>query len=83
VVAVDGSWTFKDREVLPERVAEGRYSEELVSWVIGLGDELGARLDADERWWDARWADWTPDPSWVDPSLPAGWSTAAVPSPSA
>ncbi|HUF34068.1 MAG TPA: DUF402 domain-containing protein [Acidimicrobiales bacterium] len=75
VVLPDGTWSFKDLEVLDDRVAEGRYSGELVEWVVALGNQLGARLDAGERWWDPTWASWTPDPAWADAPLPEGWAT--------
>ncbi|MEU7959265.1 hypothetical protein [Micromonospora humida] len=41
------------------------------------GDRIAALLDAGQRWWDAGWAHWRPDPSWPVPQLPPGW--AAVP----
>jgi hypothetical protein len=73
VMLPDGSWSFKDLELLDDRIAEGRFSSELVEWVVALGEELGADLDAGTRWWDPSWADWTPDPEWERPSLPPGW----------
>ena len=38
-----------------------------------MGEELGAELDARRHWWDHKWADWIPDPTWRDVALPAGW----------
>ncbi len=73
VVAPDGSWQLKDLEVLGDRVREGRYSQELVDWVVVLGEELGRELDAGRHWWDHAWASWEPDPAWRDVSLVAGW----------
>lgn len=73
VVRPDGSWTFKDLELLDQRVTEGRYSAELVRWITSLGEELGARLEAGTHWWDHRWAEWTPNPEWEGPSLTPGW----------
>jgi hypothetical protein len=73
VVSPDGSWTLKDLDVLDDRVAEGRFTAELVRWIVALGDELTAELSASRRWWDERWADWEPPGTWVDPELPAGW----------
>lgn len=75
VVLPDGTWTMKDREALGERVQEGRYSQQLHDWVLILGDELGAALDAGRHWWDHGWADWSPDPAWEQLALPAGWET--------
>jgi len=70
VVFPDGSHVLKDEEVLDDRVAEGRYSAELVSWVRSYGEQLVARLDDEGPWWDRSWAQWTPPPDWVDPDLP-------------
>ncbi|MGH9136106.1 MAG: DUF402 domain-containing protein [Acidimicrobiales bacterium] len=65
VVSPDRSWRFKDLEVLPDRVAQGRYAAPLTEWVVELGEQLGAELDAGRWWWDPTWAEWEPDPSWV------------------
>lgn len=73
VVSPDRSYLVKDAEVLDDRVAEGRFSRELVDWIRSYGDELTGRLDADGPWWDLSWADWQPDPAWVNPQLPGGW----------
>jgi hypothetical protein len=75
VVGPDGTWALKDLEVLDDRVAEGRFSADLVSWIRALGDELTAELDAGRRWWDPKWASWEPDERWVDPVLPPSWRT--------
>lgn len=73
VVFPDGSHLVKDAEVLDDRVDEGRFSGELVEWIRSYGDELLTRLDADGPWWDRRWAEWSPDPTWIDSRLPADW----------
>jgi hypothetical protein len=69
----DGRWTYKDLELMPDRVAEGRWSAEEVAEIVRSGEQLGARLDAGERWWNERWVDWRPDPAWRVPDLPDGW----------
>ena len=61
VVAPDGTWAMKGWDLLDQRVAEGRYSTELVAWVRRLGVRLGRDLDAGLRWWGDQWAEWTPD----------------------
>jgi hypothetical protein len=73
VVSPDGSWAFKDRDLLADHVGLGRYSTDQVERVLALGDELSAELDAGHRWWDESWARWTPDPSWSPVALPQGW----------
>lgn len=70
VVFPDGSHVVKDDEVLDDRVAEGRYSAELVAWVRSYGEQLTDRLDRVGPWWDRSWAQWSPPPNWVDPELP-------------
>ncbi|MGH1488108.1 MAG: DUF402 domain-containing protein [Acidimicrobiales bacterium] len=65
VVAADGSWEMKDWDDLETRIAEGRYSEELVEWIRALGLDLGAQLDEGKFWWDPKWAEWSPPPEWT------------------
>ncbi len=76
VVWPDGTWLFKDREVLAQRVAEGRLTQETVDRVVALGDEMAAELDAARRPWDPGWANWVPPDDWRDARLPADWSTS-------
>jgi hypothetical protein len=70
VVFPDGSHIVKDDEVLDDRVSEGRYSPELVTWVRHYGQMLVRRLEADGPWWDQSWAAWEPDPDWTNPAFP-------------
>lgn len=70
VVFPDGSYVVKDDDVIDERVAEGRYSAELVRWVRSYGRDLTDRLDAEGPWWDRSWAQWGPPLDWVDPGFP-------------
>lgn len=76
VVQPDGRWTLKDLELLDQRVAEGRFSPQLARWVVSLGEQLTAELDAGRHWWDHRWADWSPNENWDSPLLPPGWQGA-------
>lgn len=78
VVPADGPWVMKDRELLDQRVDEGRFSPALRDWVVELGDRLAIELDAGRRWWDDRWAAWEPPAEWVAPTLPAGWADVPV-----
>ena len=71
-----GAWSFKDDELLDERVREGRFTESQVAEIRALGDEIGAMLDAGKAWWDPSWSSWKPDPGWVAPVLPDGWEHA-------
>jgi hypothetical protein len=73
VVLPDGTWTLKDRELLDDRVAEGRFSPQLAHWIVSLADQLTAELDARCHWWDHHWANWKPSDEWHTPLLPSGW----------
>lgn len=66
IVKPDGTHEVKDAEVLDDRVAEGRYSAELVSWIRRYGDQLVERLEREGIWWDRSWAEWTPTASRAD-----------------
>ena len=79
VVAPDGSYVVKDEEVLDDRVAEGRFTAELVDWIRALGAELRAELDAGRQWWDPSWVVWTPPDDWRDARLPPGWESVPCP----
>jgi hypothetical protein len=73
IVRPDGTHEFKDAEVLDDRVAEGRYSPDLVSWIRHYGDQLVHRLEQEGIWWDRSWAEWTLEDLdvAVDPGHPA------------
>jgi hypothetical protein len=70
VVFADGAHIVKDEEVLDDRVSEGRYTPELVTWIRQYGRRLIQRLEAGGPWWDRSWAEWEPDPAWRDPAFP-------------
>jgi Protein of unknown function (DUF402) len=74
VVFPDGTWVVKDLELMEARVAEGRFTGELVRWVLDLGEALVADLASGHRWWDPAWAEWEPPAAWRDTRLPVGWS---------
>jgi hypothetical protein len=71
-IPADGAWTFKDEELLDERARDGRFTAREVAAIREIGAEIGAMLDADERWW-GDWTAWRPDPAWNAPELPEGW----------
>jgi len=75
LVFPDGTWRFKDRELLPARIAEGYLSASVADAVSALGDELGRELRAGTPRWDEGWAAWTPPPAWRDAPLRADWAT--------
>jgi protein associated with RNAse G/E len=72
IVLADGSHIVKDEEVLDDRVSEGRYTPELVTWIRQYGTVLIQRLEDEGPWWDRSWAEWEPDPAWQTPAFPDG-----------
>lgn len=74
VIDLDGSWRYKDDEMLERWVERGRWSVAEVSAIRREGASVACELDAGRRWWSDEWATWEPDPSWVEPSLPPDWS---------
>lgn len=74
VVALDGSWYWKDDEELEEWVERGRYTAAKVDAIRREGGRVAADLDAGRRWWSDDWLVWEPDPQWPVPELPAEWS---------
>jgi len=39
---------------------------------------IGGQLDRGERWWNAHWASFTPEPAWRGPAFPDGWEATPV-----
>lgn len=74
VVFLDGTWIVKDLELMETRVTEGRFTVELVRWVLDLGESLVAELAAGHRWWDPAWAEWEPPADWRDTRLRDDWA---------
>ena len=77
-VPVDGPWQLKDSDLLDQRVREGRFTDEQAVAIRRVGDELLERLERGERWWDVRWASFTPVASWRAPSFPMGWEATPL-----
>ncbi|RKT52986.1 DUF402 domain-containing protein [Saccharothrix australiensis] len=76
---VEGGWVERDRDEFEAQLAEGKYTAEQGEAIRRTGKEVGAMLDAGDTWWDRRWADFTPDPDWPVPTLPAGWADYPLP----
>jgi hypothetical protein len=64
VIEPDGTWTFKDRDLLETRVREGRFTRAEADAIVELGDEVGRMLEAGATWWDPAWSRWEPEPGW-------------------
>ena len=69
----DGSWSFKDDDVLEDRVSEGRFTAAEIEEIRAEGARIGAMLDAGNRWWDTGWSHWSPPPDCGPKALPEGW----------
>jgi len=74
VVAVDGSWRYKDDEKLEGWIERGRWTADEVAAIRREGARVAAELDAGRQWWSAEWAEWEPDPAWSLPELPPDWA---------
>ena len=75
---VDGPWQLKDSDLLDQRVRDGRFTEEQAVAIRRVGDELLEQLERGERWWDERWASFTPEAGWRAPSFPDGWEATPL-----
>jgi hypothetical protein len=74
VVGLDGSWEYKDDELLDGWVERGRWTQAEVAAIRREGAAVAAELDAGRRWWSDDWAAWEPDPTWRVPALPTDWA---------
>jgi Protein of unknown function (DUF402) len=67
VVDPDGTWRYKDAEVLDQRVAEGRYTADQMVGIRRQGEALAEMLRAGATWWDHAWSGWQPPSDWDTP----------------
>jgi hypothetical protein len=65
----EGPWVWKDVETFEAAVAAGTIDPEAAAAVRAEADAIARALEAGERWWDERWADWAPPPDWAVPVL--------------
>jgi Protein of unknown function (DUF402) len=72
VVALDGSWRYKDEEKLEGWIDRGRWTEAEIAAIRCEGERVADELAAGRRWWSDEWAAWEPDPAWDVPELPSG-----------
>lgn len=74
VVAPDrSSWKWKDEDELEWHLANGRLSSEQARLIRSEGEHAVERLTVTDPAFYQRWRDWSPDPSWVVPEIPADW----------
>jgi hypothetical protein len=67
----DGSWQWKDEDKMEDWVRQGRFTPEEVEAIRAEGERVLAAWP-----FPTGWEDWTPDPSWSVPELPADWARA-------
>jgi hypothetical protein len=65
-------YVWKDVELFEQRLVEGRYPG-MADAIRAEGQRIAELLDAGQRWWDEKWAHWSPDPAWPVPVLPSNW----------
>lgn len=76
VVAPNLTWTWKDEEVMADRVRQGVYSPEFAAEVRAEAERVVAVLEANGSPFCDGWDRWTPDPTWEIPLLPPDWDSA-------
>ena len=72
-VAADGTWEWKDVDVVEERVREGRFDAGKAAEIRAAGDAVAAALERGTMPWSREWRTWESDPHWPVPELPEGW----------
>lgn len=65
----DGSWRWKDEDKMEDWVRQGRFTPDDVAEIRAEGERVLAAWP-----FPTGWEDWTPDPSWPVPELPADWA---------
>jgi len=73
IVALDGTWAWKDEDELAEAVAHGLFTAEDAERFRADGERAVARILDRQPPFDRDWSTWRPDPSWPAPTLPEGW----------
>lgn len=71
LVELDGTWSYKDDELLDAWIVRGRWTEAEVAAIRREGAAIGSELAAGRRWWSDDWASWEPDLAWQVPALPS------------
>ena len=67
-ITADGNWQWKDEQELEEWVPRVRFTSEEVAAIRAEGERVLAEWPM-----PTGWEDWTPDPAWRVPELPATW----------
>ncbi len=67
VIKPDGTWVYKDAELLESRIRDGRYSFEKGEQIKEQGRQLASMIDEKRTWWDRSWSEWIPPHTWTSP----------------
>ena len=68
------SWEWKDEDELEWCLATGELSPQQVTMIRAEGERAVERLTAADPPIYKEWEDWSPDPSWPVPTIPADWN---------
>jgi len=75
IVNPDLSFEWKDEADYQKAIDHGVI---LPEWIQGIEDakqEILGMLDGRQYPFNGTWLNWTPDPTWSPPALPANWDT--------
>lgn len=82
-IAPDGRWCWKDRDSFDTAVSDGLLPGDLPPKLEAETVNVLKMLDRRTGPFDPQWPEWTPDPGWQTPTLPAdmriggaAWNTA-------
>ncbi len=73
VVTPDLRWSWKDEDVMAERVRQGVYPADFAAFVRDEGERVIAAVERRAAPFSDGWEAWTPDASWTTPALPPTW----------
>ncbi|HCO04050.1 MAG TPA: hypothetical protein DIT48_11955 [Actinobacteria bacterium] len=74
LVAVDGTWRWKDEDELSDAVALSIFSPADAEGFYEAGRDAVDRITNARPPFDQDWSNWRPDPSWTNADFPEGWS---------
>ena len=76
-----GDWDLKDEDELAEAVRLGLFTSDEAASFFRWAERAAAHVLNREPPFDRDWTEWSPDPTWPEPELPAGWDVASAVSP--
>jgi uncharacterized protein len=73
VIKPDYGWQWKDAEDYQRGIEAGILLPEWVRGIESAQKDIFAKLEQRLYPLDGHWLNWQPDPTWIAPTLPAGW----------